>query len=150
MHRLPVKARRDQVRPGEEQGQAMVEFIVVFPLMVVLFLLVAVQGWWWWNQASAAVAIHDGTAAAGHHEGSVEVGYEETFRALAAPLGGAAEDYRGTYTIVDLPQMRATAGTIRNEHVVELPYLGEELFTVEASSFQRKEQFYGGPADYFE
>ena len=142
--RRPVRFARGQ------QGQAMVEFIIVFPLMVVLFLFLAAQAWWWWNQTSAAVAIYDGTAAAGHHNGSIEEGYRETFRALAAPLGGTAQDYAGTYTIVDLPQMRATAGTIRNARVIDLPYIGPELFTVEASSFQRKEQFYGGPPDYFE
>jgi hypothetical protein len=128
----------------------MVEFIVVFPLMVVLFLFLAAQAWYWWNQAAAAVAIYAGTAAAGHHDGSIEAGYRETFRALAAPLGGAAQDYAGTYTIVDLPPMRATAGAIRNTRVIDLPYNGAELFSVEASSFQRKEQFYGGPPEYFE
>jgi hypothetical protein len=135
---------------GGEQGQAYVEFLVVLPLMAILFLFVAVQAWYWWNQTSAAIAIHDGTAAAAHHNGSVEAGYHETLRALAAPLGGTALDYAGTYTIVDLPSMRATAGTIRNARVIDLPYIGPELFTVEASSFQRKEQFYGGPPDYFE
>jgi hypothetical protein len=133
-----------------QRGQAYVEFIVVFPLMVLLFLFIAVQAWYWWNQTSAAVAIYDGTAAASHHGGSIEAGYQETLRALAAPLGGTAQDYAGTYAIVDLPPLRATAGYLRNERVIDLPYIGLELFTVEASSFQRREQFYGGPPDTFE
>jgi hypothetical protein len=135
---------------GGQRGQALTEFIVVFPILVVLFLFVAAQAWWWWNQASAAVAIHDGTAAAAHHTGSLAEGYGETRRALAAPLGGTAQDYEGTYAIVELPHMRATAGRIANARVIDLPYVGPALFTVEARSFQRKEQFYGGPPAYFE
>jgi hypothetical protein len=133
-----------------QRGQALVEFVIVFPLLVILFLFVALQAWYWWNQSSAAIAIHDGTAAAAHHTGSLTQGYEETLRALAAPLGGTARDYDGTYFIVELPPMRATMGAIHNSRVIELPYIGPELFTVEATSFQRKEQFYGGPPSYFE
>ena len=135
---------------GGQQGQALVEFIIVFPLLVILFLFIAVQAWYWWNQTSSAIAIHDGTAVAAHHTGSLMEGYEETLRALAAPLGGTAQEYDGSYFIVELPPMRATMGYIRNSRVIELPYIGAELFTVEASSFQRKEQFYGGPPSYFE
>jgi hypothetical protein len=143
-----------QKRSGEEhageRGQAYVEFIVVFPLLVILFLFIAAQAWWWWNQTSAAIAIHDGTAAAAHHGGSLTAGYEEVRRALTAPLGGTAQDYAGTYHIQDLEGMRATEGYIQNSRVIALPYIGAELFAVEASSFQRKEQFYGGPPGYFE
>jgi len=151
MGNLPKKVR-DVVRRGlrQQRGQAYIEFIVVFPLLVILFLFIAAQAWYWWNQTSAAVAIHDGTAAAAHHNGSLTEGYQETFRALAAPLGGTAQEYAGTYHIVELPPMRATAGYIHNSRVIDLPYIGAELFTVEASSFQRKEQFYGGPPAYFE
>ena len=144
------KQRSVVSRAGGQRGQALVEFIVVFPLLVILFLFIAVQAWYWWNQTSSAIAIHDGTAAAAHHAGSLMAGYEETQRALAAPLGGTAQEYDGSYFIVELPPMRATAGYIRNSRVIELPYIGAELFTVEASSFQRKEQFYGGPPSYFE
>ena len=37
-----------------ERGQSSLEFILVFPLLVVLFAFIAVQAWWWWNQTSAA------------------------------------------------------------------------------------------------
>lgn len=142
---------KPNVKPrAGQRGQAFVEFVVVFPLLVLLFLFVGVQAWYWWNQSSAAIAIHDGTTAAAHHTGSLTEGYAETLRALAAPLGGTAQEYEGTYSIVELPQMRATMGAIRNSRVIELPYVGAELFTVEARSFQRKEQFYGGPPGYFE
>ncbi len=70
--------------------------------------------------------------------------------ALRAALGGVADDYAGTFEIKDLPAMRATVGHIRNESVVAVPYLGTRVLVVEARSFQRKEQFYGGPPAYFE
>jgi len=135
---------------NRQRGQAYIEFLVVFPLMVILFLFIATQAWWWWNQTSAAIAIHDGTAAAAHHSGSLAEGYQETLRALAAPLGGTAQEYVGKYHIVEMQPMRATAGYIANSQVINLPYIGEELFTVEACSFQREEEFYGGPPSYFE
>ena len=133
-----------------QRGQAYVEFVVVFPLLVILFLFIGAQAWWWWNMASAAVAIHDGTAAAAHHGGSLAEGRQETLRALMAPLGSTAQEYTGSFTIVAAPARRATLGTIRLSKVIDLGYLGEKLFTVEARSFQRKEQFYGGPPSYFE
>ena len=153
MHFKPnvrLRPRFVRGRTGGQRGQALIEFVIVFPLLVILFLLVAVQAWYWWNQSSAAIAIHDGTAAAAHHSGSLTQGYQETLRALAAPLGGTAREYEGAYFIVELPPMRATVGAIHNARVIELPYIGPELFTVEATSFQRKEQFYGGPPSYFE
>ena len=147
-----VGARQGPILAGDEgqRGQAFVEFILVFPLLVLLLLFIGAQAWWWWNQAAAAVAIHDGTAAAAHHGGSLTQGYGETFRALAAPLGGTAAEYEGRYSIVEFPAMRAVEGSIRNSRVIDLPYIGAAAFTVEASSFQRKEQFYGGPPGYSE
>jgi hypothetical protein len=135
---------------GGESGQSFLEFIMVFPLMMLLFLLIGTQAWWWWNQTSAAVAIHDGTMAAAHHGGSTEAGYEETFRALAVPLGGGATDYVGTVHIEHHDGMRATIGQIDNRKVIELPLLGEQVFHVRAFSFLRWEQFYGGPPEYWE
>ena len=101
-----VRPRFARGRTEGQRGQALVEFVIVFPLLVILFLFVAVQAWFWWNQSSAAIAIHDGTAAAAHHTGSLTQGYEETLRALAAPLGGSARDYDGAYFIVELPILR--------------------------------------------
>jgi hypothetical protein len=137
-------------RRNRQRGQAYIEFIVIFPLVVLLLLFVAAQGWYWWNQTSAAVAIRDGTAMAGHHGGSIEAGYQETYRALAAALGGTATDYAGKVHIQELGGMRATVGWIRNEQVVNVPFLGPQVFSVEAFSFQRHEAFYGGPPDYWE
>jgi hypothetical protein len=136
-------------QPGE-RGQSSLEFILVFPLLVILFALIALQAWWWWNQTTAAVAIHDGTAAAGHHGGSLAAGYAEVRQSLSAALGGMAHDYVGTFEIKELPAMRATVGRIRSESVVRIPYLGTRVLAVEARSFQRKEQFYGGPPGTFE
>lgn len=145
----PDRAENTEEKQGE-QGQAYIEFIIVLPLMIILFYFVGVQAWWWWNQTTAAVAIHDGTAAMGHHGGSLAEGHAEVREALTAALGGVASEYAGTYRLVDLPAMRATTGYIRNETVVDIPYVGSRLFTVEARSFQRREQFYGGPPSFFE
>jgi len=44
-------------------------------------------------------------------------GGRATLRALAAALGGTAHEYAATYTIVELPAMRATAGRLANASV---------------------------------
>jgi len=69
------------------------------------------------EEPATAEIVHDGTAAAAHHTGSLAEGYRETLQALAAALGGTAQEYGGTYTIVELPAMRATAGRLANASV---------------------------------
>jgi Flp pilus assembly protein TadG len=36
-------------RTKGQRGQALVEFVIAFPLLVILFLFLAVQTWFWWN-----------------------------------------------------------------------------------------------------
>ena len=154
---------------GDERGQSYLEFIMVFPALVVLFLFIAVYGWYWWNQTTAATAIHDGTYYAAIRYGNRGLGYAETRRALRAALGQSALDYEGKFAIVHYPGMRSTWGVIANESAIRLPYVGGEqyvcewtpdgqvrwctrdtIFSIKAMSFQRRERFYGGPPDGWE
>jgi len=149
---------------GDERGQSYLEFILVFPLLVVLFLFIGIYGWYWWNQTTAATAIHDGTYFAAIRHGSRGLGYRETRRALRAALGRSALAYEDEFAITNYPDMRSTWGVIAYDTAVRLPFVGgkryvcawtpdgatqwctrDTLFSVKAASFQRYERFYGGP-----
>jgi Flp pilus assembly protein TadG len=46
---VKVRPRFARGRIEGQCGQALVEFVIVFPLLVILFLFIAVQTWYWWN-----------------------------------------------------------------------------------------------------
>lgn len=129
----------------EERGQALLEFLIVYPLFFLLVLFVIAYGWWWWNQSTAACAIHDGTYEAARREGDIGAGEAAVRAKLEAALGGTASAYAGHYSLSDVPGMRSVRGNIHKDHVIDIPWVGDVLFAVKAQSFQRKERFYGGP-----
>jgi len=136
------RARVLKLLRGRE-GQALAEFIIVYPLFFLLVLFVIAYGWWWWNQTTAACAIHDGTYEAARVGGGV--GGAAIREKLQAALGGTADLYEGHYSIAEFPGMRSVRGDIHLDHTVNIPWVGDVLFRVRACSFQRKEKFYGGP-----
>ncbi len=129
----------------DERGQAYLEFLAIFPILLLLALFVAVTFWAWWNEGVASVAVHRGTAWAARADGSLERGYQAVREMLEAGLGRSAVAYDGTYTIVNLPPMRITAGYLSRSMNTPLG----AVFSIRARAFHRKEQFYGGPPGYF-
>lgn len=144
-HRSPTRAgSRSKDKKGEE-GQALLEWVLVFPTLTLLLLFVGLYGWWWWEQTTAAWAIHDGTYVAGRRGGSIGAGLAVVERELTSALGGYARRFSGHYTISTDPGRRSVRGRIDLPQNVNVPFVGSTLFRVKASSFQRDERFYGGP-----
>ncbi len=127
----------------DARGQDVLEWTVGLPIFLILCAGIAFYAWTWWNQTTAAAAIHDGAYVAAIKGGDNGAGYGRIQQMLKASVGGFAGSY--SYSLAPVPGSRSVSGTISTPRAVKLPFLGEMLFGIRASSFQRAEQFYGGP-----
>jgi Flp pilus assembly protein TadG len=136
-------SRRIRAFNFDERGQDLLEWTVGLPLFLVLCAGIVFYAWMWWNQVAAAAAVHDGTYLAAIRNGDIGAGYARTQRMLRSAVGSFASSY--TISIGVDASRRSVAGTVRNNSLFKLPYLGAMPLNIQAESFQRREQFYGGP-----
>ncbi len=127
----------------DESGQDLVEWTVGLPVFMILCAGIVFYAWMWWNQVAAATAVHDGTYLAAMRGGDMGAGYARTQQMLRSAVGGFASSY--SISIVADAGRRSVAGSVRNSSLFSLPYLGALPLNIQAQSFQRLEQFYGGP-----
>ena len=128
---------------ADQRGQDLVEWTVGLPLFLVLCAGIVFFAWMWWNQVAAAAAVHDGTYLAAMRGGDLGAGYARTQRMLRSAVGSFANSY--SISIGPDASRRSVAGSVRNSNLFNLPYLGALPLNIQAQSFQRLEQFYGGP-----
>ncbi|CAG0945067.1 hypothetical protein ANRL1_02099 [Anaerolineae bacterium] len=128
---------------ADEQGQDLVEWTVGLPVFMILCAGIVFYAWMWWNQVAAAAAVHDGTYLAAMRGGDTGAGYARTQRLLRSAVGGFANSY--SVSIGADSGCRSVSGSVRNNSLFSLPYLGALPLNIQAQSFQRLEQFYGGP-----
>ena len=143
LHRTQVQvfAIRNFLR--DERGQDLVEWTVGLPVFLILCAGIVFYAWMWWNQVAAAAAIHDGTYLAAMRGGDMGAGYARTQQMLRSAVGGFASSY--SISIGADASRRSVSGSVRNSSLLTLPYLGALPLNIQAKSFQRLEQFYGGP-----
>jgi hypothetical protein len=127
----------------EEDGQDLVEWTVGLPVFLILCAGIVFYAWMWWNQVAAAAAVHDGAYLAAMRGGDTSAGYARAQRMLRSSVGGFAGSY--SISIGADANRRSVLGSIRNDGVFQLPFLGALPLQIQAQSFQRQEQFYGGP-----
>lgn len=137
---------------GNEQGAALYEYALVFPLFCAVIFVIVAMGWWWWSQSVAAIAIHDGARDAAAHDGNLALGYDTTRNILGSHLGRYnAEQYEGHFRLWEDGVRRSVRGEISMDRSMMVPFIGSgQLFQVRATSFQRRWAFYGGPPDFWE
>lgn len=128
---------------SDARGQGLLEWTVALPLFLILCVGIAFYAWTWWNQTTAATAIHDGTYVAAIKGGNTGAGYGRVQQMLKSSVGSFSDRY--TTRLTRMGGMRSMSGAISNPSAVKFPFLGTMLFGIRASSFQRAEQFYGGP-----
>jgi hypothetical protein len=127
----------------DERGQDLVEWTIGLPVFMILCVGIVFYAWMWWNQVVAAGAVHDGTYLAALRGGDVSAGYARTQQMLRSAVGAFASSY--SVTIGSDAARRSVSGTVRNNSLFSLPYLGALPLNIQARSFQRLERFYGGP-----
>jgi hypothetical protein len=127
----------------DDGGQDLVEWTVGLPVFLVLCAGVVFYAWMGWNQVTAAAAVHDGTYLAARRGGDVGSGYARSQAMLRSAVGGFASSY--SVSIGADPGRRSVSGSVRNSRLFKLPFLGSLPLHIQAGSFQRLEQFYGGP-----
>ncbi len=126
-----------------EDGQDLVEWAVGLPVFLILCTGIVFYAWMWWNQVTAAAAVHDGTYLAAIRGGDTVAGYVRAQRMLRSAVANFASTY--TITIGADASRRSVIGSVQNHQMVQLPFLGALPLNIQARSFQRQEQFYGGP-----
>ncbi len=127
----------------EEDGQDLVEWTVGLPVFLILCAGIVFYAWMWWNQVAAAAAVHDGVYLAAMRGGDTSAGYARAQRMLRSSVGSFAGSY--SISIGSDAGRRSVLGSIRNDSVFQLPFIGALPLHIQAQSFQRQEQFYGGP-----
>ena len=127
----------------DERGQDLVEWTVGLPVFLILCAGIVFYAWMWWNQVVAAAAVHDGTYLAAMRGGDTGAGNARTQQMLRSAVGGFASSY--SITLGSDTARRSVSGSVRNSSLFSLPYLGALPLNIQAQSFQRLEQFYGGP-----
>ncbi len=127
----------------DECGQDLVEWTVGLPVFLILCAGIVFYAWMWWNQVAAAAAVHDGTYLAAMRGGNTGAGYARTQRMLQSAVGGFASSY--AVSIGADANRRSVIGSVQNNRLFQLPFLGALPLNIRAQSFQRLEQFYGGP-----
>ena len=127
----------------DERGQGLVEWTIGLPIFMILCAGIAFYSWMWWNQVTAAAAVHDGTYLAALRGGDVSAGQARTQQMLRSAVGNFASSYR--ISITPMAAQRSVIGSVRNQSIFQLPFLGALPLNIQAQSFQRQEQFYGGP-----
>ena len=128
---------------ADARGQDMIEWIIGLPLFLLLCGAIAFFAWLWWNQTTAAIAIHDGVYYSAQRGGNIGAGMTRTHQLLGAALGRASEHYQ--ISIAEDPSSRSMIGHLTSSDVMGIPFLGRLPLNIRASSWQRLEQFYGGP-----
>lgn len=146
-----MQQRRKSLLPGR-RGQAYLEFLISLPVFLFLFGLAIMIAWYWWMQASAAVALHEGTRVAAVEGGSTAQGLQTTEWMLRQSLGPYfGPRVAGGAAIVEVPPLRSVMGMVRYDAPPNFlggilgTVLWERPWFVRASSFQRREKFYPGP-----
>lgn len=129
----------------DRRGQDMIEWVIGLPLFLLLCGALAFYAWQWWNQTTAAAAIHDGTYLAAQRGGSLGAGLARTQQMLDVALGASASRYR--ISLYPDAATRSVIGQISNDDALRIPFLGTLPLNIRASSYQRWEQFYGGPPE---
>ena len=149
---LPIRAGKPRLKQfairisqfaRDERGQDLVEWTVGLPVFMILCAGIVFYAWMWWNQVAAAAAVHDGTYLAAMRGGDTGAGYARTQRMLQSAVGGFASSY--SIALGADTSRRSVSGSVRNNSLFSLPYLGALPLNIQAQSFQRLEQFYGGP-----
>lgn len=127
----------------DENGQDLVEWVVGLPVFLILCAGIVFYAWMWWNQVTAAAAVHDGTYLAAIRGGDTGAGYARAQQMLRSSVGNFASTY--AISIGTDASRRSVIGSVQNHRMFQLPFLGALPLNIQARSFQRQEQFYGGP-----
>ncbi len=126
----------------DRRGQDLLEWTMGLPVFMVLCAGIVFFFWVWWNQVSAAGAVHDATYLAAVKGGDVQAGVARANQMLTAAVGAFHKQY--AISLAYDPR-KSVSGRVSAKRLFQLPFLGPLPFTAEAHSFQRLENFYGGP-----
>ena len=135
---------------GQEEGQAEVEVALTLLFFLATILVFVELVWLWWGQLTAAVALHDGVAAAGR-TGDVYAGQGEMRRLVYAAL-----DERRADALVDNAVLQVSGWQRMVSGRIDVPWppllfpLPSDMRPrIRATSIQRLEGFYPGQPPYY-
>ena len=135
----------------DDEGAALFEYALTVAVFFGLVFFIMRFGWWWWTQAVTATALHDGLRSAAARHGNIGDGWETAYDLMHAGLGRAnADRLSGGMSFWADPGRRSVQARMSSTQRLAVPFIGSAEGQVEAGSFQRQWQFYGGRPDSWE
>ena len=135
------------------RGQALTEFVVVLPGVLMLIMLTWEFAYFWWSRMVVSTATFEAARAVAAGEQAAD-GYAIYDAVLASGLGQMSRDYEGGFSLAVQPGLRSVRAR------AELPWQwptglgalmggGPDLH-LKSSALFRLEELYLGPPDKFE
>lgn len=135
----------------DDGGAALFEYALTMAVFFGLIFFVMRFGWWWWTQAITATAVHDGLRSAAARHGDIGDAWDTAYNVMRAGLGTANADRHSAGMVFWAdPLYRSVRGRMVSTQRLDVPFIGAGDGSVEAGSFQRQWQFYGGRPDWWE
>ena len=137
--------------PGEE-GQALLEVAVTFPLFVLVILAIGATAWTFWVQAATAIASQEAARHSAYRAGDnfdPTAGYGPFSEAMAGITGSTSASFIGNPEIVVDPATRSVQVSVSRGVTFNSPAV-TAWYTFKSGTFTRIMQFFGGPPDPWE
>ena len=135
----------------DDRGAALFEYALTIVVFFGLLFFIIRFGWWWWTQAITATALHDGLRSRAARHGNVAGAWQTAYDLMHAGLGRAnADRHAGSMSFWADSGRRSVQGRMSSTQRLDTPFIGSGSGGVEAGSFQRDWQFYGGRPDFWE
>lgn len=144
--------RTGRLRRRVEEGQALLEIAVTFPLFVLVILAIGAVSWTFWVQAATAIASQEAARYSAYRVGNSfypTAGYGPFTEAMAGITGLTSAGYVGNPEIAVNPATRSVQVSVSRGMTFRTPAITTG-YTFRSGTFTRIMQFFGGPPDPWE
>lgn len=142
------------IRAGRkgERGQALMEFALVFPVVVLIVLAIGAVAWTFWVQAASAVASMEAARYSAYRVSESfdpTAGYGPFSKAMGGITSPASAGYIGNPKIVVNSATRSVQISVSRGATFRTPAISAS-YTFKSGAFARIMRFFGGPPDPWE
>jgi hypothetical protein len=137
---------------SDQDGQALLEVAVTFPLFVMIILAIGAVAWTFWVQAATAIASQEAARYSAYRVGDTFdplAGYGPFSDAMSGITSSSSTSYVGNPEILVDPTTRSILVSVSRGVTFTSPAVSAD-YTFRSGTFTRMMQFFGGPPDPWE